>query len=410
MDVYGNAKRLQWSLKLLLFGMLLLHSFGCASDDRADTAEELVIWHAYEEGGDEHLFLKESLARFRAVNPETQVRAVAVPFEPFANKIRVSVPRGNGPDLFLFAHDQLGDWASKNLVEPIGLWADTEQLAPIQPSALDAFLYKDQLYGLPIVAKTLGLYYHRDVVSEPIKTTDDLANAVVGLKQQHPDLVGFAYDVDDLFFHAPWLLGSGGGLLKDEQFTFDQRPYLAGFVASLELVKGWVKKGVVLPDASYDRVKDKFKRGKVAYVLSGPWFATGLEEGSYGVTTLPRIGDETGPRARPLMSVEGIYMNRFSRQKERAIGLMRFLASKKEAEHRKRATNQIVTRTDTSPTTDPVLAAFESQLSWATPTPNSSKMKALWTPLNRVLAEVIVRDKDPNEAINEARRLLERGE
>ncbi len=390
--------------------LIVLTSFGCVPSVDTNESTPLVIWHAYEEGGDEHRFLADSIARFENAHPAVRVRAVAVPFEPFANKIRVSVPRGNGPDLFLFAHDQLGDWASKGLLEPMGLWADSSWLDPMQPASLDAFLHKGQLYGIPLVAKTLGLYYHLDLVNQPIETTEELVLATSALKEKDPTLVGLAYDVDDLFFHAPWLLGAGGSLLKDDGFTFDQPAYVGGFVSSLELVKGWVRDEVVLPDASYDRVKDKFKRGKIAYVLSGPWFATGLKAGTYGVTTLPKIGGADGPKARPLMSVEGGYVSRFSRQKSTAVSLLRFLSSKEEAERRKAVTNQIVTRTDTRATKDPILAAFEKQLTWAVPTPNSPKMKALWTPLNRVLAEVIVREQDPKAAIEEARRLLERGE
>ncbi len=394
----------------MLCWLSLLGVCGCAPSADTNKPSPLVIWHAYEEGGDEHRFLRESIARFENAHPGIHVRAIAVPFEPFANKIRVSVPRGNGPDLFLFAHDQLGDWASKGLLEPMGLWADSSWLGPMQPASLDAFLYKGELYGIPLVAKTLGLYYNVDLVKQPIETTEALVAEAAKLKQADQEMVGLAYDVDDLFFHAPWLLGAGGGLLEDDRFTFDQPAHLDGFVSSLELVKGWVRQGVVLPDASYDRVKDKFKRGKIAYVLSGPWFATGLKRGTYGVTTLPKIGGADGPRARPLMSVEGGYISRFSQQKPRAVSLLRFLSSKDEAEHRKTVTNQIVTRTDTRLTKDPILAAFERQLKWAVPTPNSPRMKALWTPLNRVLAEVIVRDQEPKAAIEEARRLLERGE
>ena len=383
---------------------------GCGVESNSSSSASLVIWHAYEEGGNEQRFLAQSIERFQVANPDLKVRAVAVPFEPFANKIRVSVPRGNGPDVFLFAHDQLGDWASKGLLEPIGLWATEDWLKPIQSTALQAFLHAGELYGLPLVAKTLGLYYNRKLVDVPIETTDALVRESVALKQSQPNIVGFAYDVDDLFFHAPWLLGSGGALLDGDDFIFDQSDFVDGFVSSLELVKSWVAQGVVLPDASYDRVKDKFKRGQIAYVLSGPWFSTGLDASTYGVTTLPKIGDKNGPLARPLMSVEGLYLSRFSQNKENAIRLLKFLTSLDEAEHRKRVTNQIVTRTDTSPTKDPVLAAFERQLSAAMPTPNSPRMKALWTPLNRVLAEVIVRNQPPRAAIDEARRLLERGQ
>ena len=393
---------------LVIFGLSFV---GCPARQTSsvDAEAPLVLWHAYESGGSEHRFLQESLARYQARYPGTRVKTVAVPFEPFANKINVSVPRGNGPDAFIFAHDAVGDWAAKGIVEPIGLWAEPEDLDSIHRTALAAFVYEGELYGMPTTAKTLALYYSPKVISTPAKTTNELSRQIRSYRERDPAGVGLAYDVDDLFFHAPWLFGFGGALIQDNQLVFDRAPFVTGLIQSLKLVRAWVGEGIVPTDTNYDSVKEKFKRGEVAYVLSGPWFSTDLEPGSFGISTLPQITEANGAYAKPFMTVEGLYMSRFSTRKAKAMQLIRFLASQTESNARKAATGDLVTRTDTGAALTESMRVFEAQLKHAQPTPNVPMMKSLWSPLNRVLAEVLKRQVEPEDAFREARLLIERG-
>jgi arabinogalactan oligomer/maltooligosaccharide transport system substrate-binding protein len=391
------------------FLYILAFVFGCSvTEPVSSTSIQLVVWHAYEKGGAEQRFLTESLERYRATRPGVGVEAVAVPFEPFANKINVAVPRGNGPDVFIFAHDVAGDWASKNIVEPLGPWVEPAWLDAIEPRALDAFMYRNEIYGIPLTAKTLGLFYKHGVVSEPARDTSELERQLRAFRQRQPHGVGLAYDVDDLFFHAPWLFGFGGALLRGDKVVFDKVPYVNGLIRSMEMVKRWVDDGLVPADTNYDSIKDKFRRGEVAYVMSGPWFATDLAPGSFGVATLPKISNAQDAPARPFMTVEGLYISRYSQRKHQALDLVRFLTSQVESIARKKKTGGVVTRLDSGAALTPLMATFEAQMSLAVPTPNSPAMKALWTPLNRVLSEVVKRHKPPGKAIEEARLLLDR--
>ena len=96
--------------------------------------------------------------------------------------------------------------------------------------------------------------------------------------------------------------------------------------------------------------------------------------------------------AKPFMTVEGLYMSRFSTRKAKAMALVRFLASQAEANARKVATGDLVTRTDTGAALTESMRVFEAQLKHAQPTPNVPMMKSLWSPLNRVLLEVLKRE------------------
>ncbi|MGB0647204.1 MAG: hypothetical protein ACPGQS_08505, partial [Bradymonadia bacterium] len=85
------------------------------------------------------------------------------------------------------------------------------------------------------------------------------------------------------------------------------------------------------------------------------------------------------------------------------------LASQAESNARKVATGDLVTRTDTGEALTESMRVFQTQLKHAQPTPNVPLMKSLWSPLNRVLAEVLKREVKPEDAIREARLLIERG-
>ena len=80
--------------------------------------KEIVVWHAYR--GDEKAAFEKVVDEFNKANAgKIKVTTLAVPYDAFADKITAAVPRGKGPDVFIFAQDRLGGWiAAGNTVEP----------------------------------------------------------------------------------------------------------------------------------------------------------------------------------------------------------------------------------------------------------------------------------------------------
>ena len=66
-------------------------------------ATDLVVWHAYR-GGEKDAFEK-VVATYNAAKAAqgVKVSSLAVPYDAFADKITAAVPRGKGPDIFIYA-------------------------------------------------------------------------------------------------------------------------------------------------------------------------------------------------------------------------------------------------------------------------------------------------------------------
>ena len=77
---------------------------------------ELKVWHAYR--GEERAALERLLSEYDAAHPDIRVVPLALPNDAFINKLESAAPRGNGPDLFITAHDRVGDWSSIGMLAP----------------------------------------------------------------------------------------------------------------------------------------------------------------------------------------------------------------------------------------------------------------------------------------------------
>ena len=78
---------------------------------------ELTLWHAYR--GEERQALEDLLEQYDQDHPELRVVPLSLPYESFFTKLESAAPRGNGPDLFIAAHERVGSWAESGLVRRV---------------------------------------------------------------------------------------------------------------------------------------------------------------------------------------------------------------------------------------------------------------------------------------------------
>jgi maltose-binding protein MalE len=367
-------------VKLVVATALALAACAPPADDG------VTVWHSY--GGLERAALEDLAARWTADHPAQPIHLVAVPYKAFADKLTSAIPNGNGPDLFIYSHDRIGDWALGGVIESVGFWVDDALADRYAGDAIAAMAFRGELYGLPLAVKSLVLFYRTDLVATPPASTDELLAMAPALHAR--GVYPFAYANVDLYGHAPWLYGMGGRVLDDRGLPDLATPE---GVAAAELARSFVTAHAVPPDASGALVASLFNKQKAAMAMSGPWFVGDIDPGvPWRVTALPVVS-ATGRRAAPFLGAEGILMSARARDKAAAFAVMDYLAGDAAAAARATTARQVVPNlaawTDPALAGDPVMAAFRAQLEHTGPMPSEPAMRLVWTPYKTALGDIL---------------------
>jgi multiple sugar transport system substrate-binding protein len=104
---------------------------------------------------------------FAEEEPDIDVQLVeASDREDLIARLSSSIAGGAPPDLFLMNYRFYGQYASRDVLEPLGPYVDDSskfEEDDFYPQALDAFRWKDELMCLPQNISSLVLYFNRDL-------------------------------------------------------------------------------------------------------------------------------------------------------------------------------------------------------------------------------------------------------
>jgi len=369
---------------------VVLATVGCMRVEEPD----LVIWHAYR--GAEAVALHQVVDLYRDTNPTVRVEVVYIPHAAYANKISSGVPRGNGPDVFIFAQERIGAWADASIIAPLEDERVDALLGRLPQSVTDAVRYRGDVWGVPLATKTLALFYNPGALArlgvDPPQTTDAMIDAAIRFTDVSAGRFGLVYPVGDFFFHSAWFFGFGAELEDGAG-----RPTLntSASAASLAFAARMRNEHRIIPrDAEYNVVKDRFVSGNALFAVNGPWFLGEIGDTPFGIVPLPTIS-ETGTPARPFVTVESAYLTTQidPRRVEDAVALMVHLSSVEasiiRAEHGRQAVVHPDAYDHPSLRDDHVLQAFRAAADQGTPMPNTPQMQAIWDPGRRALEQTL---------------------
>jgi arabinogalactan oligomer / maltooligosaccharide transport system substrate-binding protein len=371
----------------------------------AQAANELVVWHAYR--GAEKAAFEKVIGNFEK-SPGAKglkVSTLAIPYDAYADKISAAVPRGKGPDVFIYAQDRLGGWIEAGkTVEPIDFFIDKPTRERLLPGMLDAMSYKGGIYGLPINFKSTTLIYNKDLVKTPPKTTTEMVTMAKALTNTQSGRYGLAYWYTNFYFHSALMNAFGGAVFdKDGKLTINS----PATIASLNQMMTWYKTDGILPtEPSEALIAAMFNEGKAAMVINGPWFVGDIDKKiNVGFAPLPTLDAAKKPM-RPWLTVEGAYVAASSTKKEAAYELAKFLTSEEAGlvmalEGRQLHTNKNVYN-DKRVSGDTVLMAFRSQLDAAEVMPNRPEMTMVWSPATTAMNKIVKGNATPEAAMKEA--------
>lgn len=388
----GHLKRL-----MLMVALFVLCDWAVAASAMAET---ITLWHAYR--GAEEKALEKVIGKWNAAHPEMQVKVSMVPPDAYANKLSNGIPRGNGPDLFIMAHERVGAWSQSGLIAP--LTESSIGWKAYHPTTIEALTFDKKVYGIPLAYKSLVLFYNADKIASPPTTTE----ALLAQAKQHTDAkqgrYGLVYEVANFYMHVPWLTGFGGQIFDQQgKFALNTKAVAKSYGFARDLIHQYK---VVPEDASSGLVSQLFNEQKAVFAINGPWFMGELKKGlPYKLAPLPVVS-QTGKPAKPLLTVEAAFVSAKAKNKANALKVALFLASKDIAVVRAVEGLQPIATLSAydAPEVSRMenLKVFRKQLDAAIPTPNRAEMGSVWEPAAQALRKVLRRAAEPDVALSQA--------
>jgi arabinogalactan oligomer/maltooligosaccharide transport system permease protein len=369
---------------------------GVASIDvRPAYAEQVVLWHSYR--GAEQEALEASIELLRQRRPDLDIEVLALPHDSYASKLTTAIPRDNGPDVFIFAHERIGGWADAQIIEPLDPHLRPGELDAFLPATVEPLRYGGKVWALPLAYKTLALFRNPALLERAPPTIEALIAEAERLRGDN--VYGLAYLHELFYFHATWLGGFGAPI-----WTEDGEPGFAteGSLEALRFVDDLVDRGLMPEEPTGALIARLFAGGEAAAVISGPWFLGELPEGTrFEVSPLPPM-TVGGRSPRPFLSDEAAFIARGAGSPESALAVARFLAGPESAVLRAKIGRQVVANVDAwrdpEIAGDPLLATFRAAAETALPMESAPRMRTIWEPGDLMLKKAFRRGDTPAEA------------
>jgi maltose/maltodextrin transport system substrate-binding protein len=220
---------------------------------------------------------------------------------------------GKGPDIVIWAHDKVGEWAGAGLISPIEV--SSELRGKYLPQAWEAVTHQGQIWGFPIGLETVTLIYNKKLLSDPPpKDISDLAALDAKIKQEHPGTACILWDYKSAYYSWGIFAGAGAYIWAKGDKGYDLADVGVsdpGAIEALSDILKLVTSGILPKSVSYSTAEDQMSQGKLAMMISGPWawanlMKTGID---FGIAPVPGCD---GKLARPFVGVSAAYINRAS--------------------------------------------------------------------------------------------------
>lgn len=387
-------------MRRALLLLLLLWTAPAGSQEK----HEIVVWHSYQ--GAARLAFEKLVDGFRNKDGWTAT-AVAIPADLLPSRIATLIPRGEGPDVFLYTQDRLGAWVGAGgIVEQVA--PDARIRARFLPGTLDALTLQGRYYGVPLEVRTVALIFNRNLLPEPPLSSREMVAQARRLTSPELGKFGLATWYTDFYYHAPLMHAFGGRLFGSSgEPTINSAPN----VQSVALLKNWLRQGFLPAGPSTTLITSLFNEGKLAMVIGGPSFVERIDPGvPFGVVPLPTLDEAGGKPMRPWITVQGLHIAATSRNKTVAAQLAAYLTNLASARTLALEAKMIPAHhavyQDPQLASDWVLHGFRRQLDTAVPMPNDPAMPRMWGPLSRALEAVMEKRESPQTALDAAQRAL----
>lgn len=362
---------------------------------------ELTLW-VYDDGRLEVLTqLGEAFEAEYGVHLNVEV----VDLSEIRNAMTLGAASGEGPDMIIIPHDNLGPIVENGAAAVIELGDKADSYLP---AAVDAFNYNGALYGLPLAVENIGFFRNTDLVPEAPATWAEVAE--IGTELVDSGDADSAIGLPDLTYNAYPLFTAFGGYIfgRDEEGNFtteDIGMNNEGMVAGLTWIQEQIDAGVVSENVDWEAAHVQFETGRSPFILTGPWALNRFDTAGvpYAISAFPSV-EEGGDAGYPFLGVQGLVINANKENVVLAqIFAVDFLATEEnyqaifDAEARPSAWASIFNAAEDANT-----AGFNEAGVSAVPMPSIPAMGFVWDAWVNAGALVVQGELTPQEALDGA--------
>ncbi|MCI0708940.1 MAG: maltose ABC transporter substrate-binding protein [Chloroflexi bacterium] len=386
--------------RLLTTVMLLIFLLTPVTIVSAQDDPELTLW-VYDDG---RLEILTQIGEEFEAEYGVPVVVEVVDLGEIRNVMTLGAASGEGPDMIIIPHDNLGPLVENGVAVPIDLGDKVDQFLP---AAIDGFTYDGELYGVPLAVENIGFFRNTDLVPEAPATWDEVAE--IGAQLVNDGDADIAISLPDLTYNTYPLYTSFGGYIfgRDEAGNFtaeDMGINNEGMVAGLTWIEDLIEQGVLSENIDWEASHVLFETGRSPFIMTGPWAINRFDEAGvpYAISPFP-AATEDGDPGYPFLGVQGLVINANKENAILAQVFADFLATEEhfqaifEAEPRPSAWASVF-----ESATDPNTVAFNEAGVSADPMPSIPEMGFVWDAWVNAGALVAQDELSPQEALDNA--------
>jgi maltose/maltodextrin transport system substrate-binding protein len=224
-------------------------------------------------------------------------------------KFQQAAAAGQGPDVWCWPHDRIGEWIQGGLIVPVT--PPKKIVDGIDAKAWKAFTVVGKIWGYPLSIEAVGLVYNKALAPTPPRTFDEVVKLDKKLKAQGKSAI--LWDYNNTYFTWP-LLAANGGYVFAKKPDGDLDPAKVGVdspgaLQGATLLAKLVQEGVMPKGATYSAMEAGFGKGEIAMMINGPWSWENARKAGidFGVATIPAVGKNPG---KPFVGVLGCMISK----------------------------------------------------------------------------------------------------
>jgi len=391
--------------KTILATVVGLAAFGFAQVASASGIEEgqLTIWV----NGDKSY---DGIAKVgKKFEQATGVKVTVAHPDQVEVKFQQNAASGNGPDIFMWAHDRYGEWVKSGLLTPIE--PTKEELNKFQDVAWKAMTVDGKIYGYPVSIEAIALICNKDIVKDAPKSFEELVTLDDQLKKDGKRAI--MWDYNNAFFSYPLLSANGGYAFKrNADGSYDVKDSGVnndGAKAGVQFLVDLIKNDHMQKGADYGIMESSFVNGKVACIINGPWSWGQYSKLNYSVNPIPTLKGNPG---KPFVGVQGMTINQASPNKDLAKEfLLNYLLTDEgldEMNKDKPLGDAALKSYEAKLEKDPRIAVTMSNAKIGDPMPSVPEMNRFWSSLQTALKNATTGRQTLEEALKTAEDRIEK--